>query len=253
MGVIYRLLFPSGKSYVGQTIRKPGFRWEQHRCAAASTKKRNCCRLLNHAIRKYGWHSVLKTVLAEVPDDKLNAAEMLFIDKFDAHRNGYNLTPGGECNQMHEPKVRAHHKQRLKETGHADRTSKAIKAYHADPKKHAAWLVNQQSAHRTAEHRAGQAERSKKLWAAEKTAGKDRGAAIRAALNDPAYKAKRAARRAADPREKARIAKVKATYAARKAAAHPGSQYAASCEREGGERCVSPSLLRPPSTYVWRG
>ena len=33
----------------------------------------------------------------------------------------------------------------------------------------------------------------------------------------------------------------------------PGSQYAASCAREGGERCVSPSLLRPPSTYVWRG
>ena len=33
----------------------------------------------------------------------------------------------------------------------------------------------------------------------------------------------------------------------------PGSQYAASCEREGGERCVSPSLLRPPRDFVWRG
>lgn len=247
MGVIYRLLFPSGKSYVGQTIKKPSARWRAHK--TNSRFDHGSCKAVNAAIRKYGWANVLKSVLAVVADHELDDAEVRYIAKYDSYRHGYNLTPGGDANPMKLDSVKAYQKQRLKETGHADRTSKAIKAYHADPQKHAAWLANQRSSHRTVEHRTGQGERSKKIWAAEKAAGKDRGAAIRAALNDPAYKAKRAARRANDPREQARIAKIKATYAARKAAAHPGSQYAASCERKGA---MSPSLARAAPVPVWR-
>lgn len=218
MGFIYQLLFPSGKSYVGQTIKKKvEARWRAHKTNSRFLK--GSCRAVNAAIRKYGWKNVTKKVLAIVPDEEIDDAEVKFIAKFNSYHNGYNLTVGGDVNPMSKNgPLTEYHKQRLKETGHAARTSKTIRACHKDPEWRKAWHDNHKSSHQTQEHRDGQSERSKKMWAAEKAAGKDRGKAISAALNDPVYKAKRAEKRANDPKEKARVAKIKATYAARKLA-----------------------------------
>jgi hypothetical protein len=225
MGYIYRFLFPSGKSYVGQTTQHYRKRWWSHKNSLNEKKKG--CRVLKMAIQKYGWESIKKYVVANAPDNELDRLEIEFIQKYDSYHNGYNLTLGGDANPMKNGDLKEYHKQRLKETGHAARTSKAIREFHRDEEKHAAWLVNQRASHRTDEHRVGQSKRSKKMWEQHRVAGKDRGSAISAALNDPEYKAARAKRRANDPREKARIAKIKATYARKKAEAcnaHPGSQ-----------------------------
>lgn len=64
MGVIYRLLFPSGKSYVGQTIKNPAARWRAHK--TNSRFEYGSCKAVNAAIRKYGWVNVRKSVLARL-------------------------------------------------------------------------------------------------------------------------------------------------------------------------------------------
>ena len=79
MGVIYRLLFPSGKSYVGQTIKKPGARWRAHKTNSRCRSYHGSCTAVNAAIRKYGWGNVRKSVLARLPDGELDAAEVKYI------------------------------------------------------------------------------------------------------------------------------------------------------------------------------
>lgn len=243
MGFIYRLLFPSGKSYVGQTIRKRvSDRWRAHKNRADSHS--GSCRALNNAIRKYGWESIEKSVLACVQDSELDRAEVEFIAKFDTYHNGYNLTPGGDVNPMKVESNRTHHKKRLKETGHAERTSKAIRKFHNNKEKHESWLDSTRQSHRTQEHRDAQSARSKKMWQEHKAAGKDRGSAISAGV-------------------KAAYARKRAEKASR---THPGSQYAASCastqkresvhklgcipgkeERQTSSTMTSPCAPRSPS------
>lgn len=231
MGFIYRLVFPNGKSYVGQTKRKKvSTRWRMHK-----NRKDSNCRALQAAIRKYGWSNVRKEVLLEVSEEKLDKWEVHYIAKIDSYHNGYNLTPGGDFNPMRLKAVRDKLSATCSTPEHKAVTSQRIKALHADPKWKARWHAKQKASHQTGEHRAGQSKRSQAQWAKEKAAGKDRGAAIRAELNNPEYKARRAARRANDPREKARISKIKAFHAAKKAPT--GSQYAA-CQA----RAESPSL-----------
>lgn len=92
MGIIYMFTSPSNKSYIGQTIQALEARRSQH-------VHSKCCRLLHHAIAKYGINNFKCEVLTECSDDELNENEAFFIKKYNTLTpNGYNLTTGGDSN-----------------------------------------------------------------------------------------------------------------------------------------------------------
>ena len=72
MGIIYKHTSPSGRSYIGQTIRTMGYRLNGHirnACTGGNTK-------FAFAIRKYGIDSFTSEVLIEVENCKLNEQEI---------------------------------------------------------------------------------------------------------------------------------------------------------------------------------
>ena len=89
MGYIYMLTSPSGKSYIGQTIRPIEKRLEEHQ-----RKGRNCSAIYN-AIQKHGWGNFEKDWY-ECPDDNLNLDEDLIVREMGTlSPEGYNLREGG--------------------------------------------------------------------------------------------------------------------------------------------------------------
>lgn len=84
------LTSPSGKSYIGQTIKSNvEERWKQH------LKPSNKCRAIYNAIQKYGWDNFQKDWY-ECPDEELNDHEELMVEVLGTlSPNGYNLKEGG--------------------------------------------------------------------------------------------------------------------------------------------------------------
>jgi group I intron endonuclease len=88
---------PTGKQYVGQTIRTVAHRWNVH----VRDARRGSKTYLHHAIRKYG-KDAFKVVAMEIPSELANKenmdrAEKRFIVELGTRvPNGYNLTDGGE-------------------------------------------------------------------------------------------------------------------------------------------------------------
>ena len=114
MGIIYAIVGPDGKRYVGQCCRKQRSgremsinqqlknRWREHRAQTSG------CVALRNAIRKYGKDAFHHEVLVQVPDADLNHYEVKFISMYDSenHRFGYNRTPGGDRAGFAVPEVR---------------------------------------------------------------------------------------------------------------------------------------------------
>ena len=108
-GEIYCITSPSGKKYVGQCLkylsngRKHGHigRWKEH---IRDANYKNCCRLLNASIRKYGPENFAIEILTECLEDELNYYEKYYISNLNTTKpNGYNLTDGGDvCKQSEE-------------------------------------------------------------------------------------------------------------------------------------------------------
>lgn len=139
-GWIYQLVFPNGKSYVGQTIH-----WARRMREHARGGKSEDGHVVKQAIRKYGWANVKVVVLmgGPVPRQEMDAWEMIGIrEQGSLSPDGYNLTEGGDAQPMDHPEVRAWHKQRI---GEAMRTP-AVRA-----KKRALW---KDSKHRAMMHEA---------------------------------------------------------------------------------------------------
>ncbi|AGE49237.1 GIY-YIG catalytic domain-containing endonuclease [Acanthocystis turfacea Chlorella virus Br0604L] len=89
MGFIYMLTSPSGKSYIGQTIKPIETRFKEHQTPSSQ------CVAISRAIRKYGWENFEKHWY-EVPDEELDNHEELMIDVLGTlSPNGYNLKGGG--------------------------------------------------------------------------------------------------------------------------------------------------------------
>ena len=89
MGFIYRLTFPSKKSYIGQTIRTIEERFQAHQYASS-----NCVAVYN-AIQKYGWEKVEKEWY-EISDEDLNFYEEMLVALLGTlSPGGYNLKEGG--------------------------------------------------------------------------------------------------------------------------------------------------------------
>jgi len=95
MGVIYKLTSPSGKSYIGQTVRPFEERWGNH-ISSAKLGGKDKCALLNKAIRKHGSDNFKKEILYECNEELLNDLEMEMIWLHGTLApNGYNLRLGG--------------------------------------------------------------------------------------------------------------------------------------------------------------
>ena len=87
--VIYLLQFPNGKHYVGRTSNTPEQRWREHKHRADKGHQHP----LYYAINKYGWDSVIKSVLVETTThEELVTLELDYIKQYDSLANGYNLT-----------------------------------------------------------------------------------------------------------------------------------------------------------------
>jgi group I intron endonuclease len=101
-GDIYCITSPSGKKYIGQAVKilkngkKWGYlnRWKDH---IRDSRSRNCCRLLNNAINKYGSENFTVELIKECSIEELNYYESLYIKEYNTLTpNGYNLTTGGD-------------------------------------------------------------------------------------------------------------------------------------------------------------
>ena len=131
-GWIYRLVFPSGKSYVGQTINLKK-RMRTHENTASRTGH-----VIKRAILKYGWSNVSVEILLEVEADDvkpiLDCAEIENIAKYNTlNPHGYNLTLGGDSQPMDNEYVRKWHKIRMTEAMNTDEVRKKKRALWKDP------------------------------------------------------------------------------------------------------------------------
>lgn len=96
MGVIYRIVSPSGKAYYGQTSKSADKRWRKHQLAAEKGECKKACHAINRAIRKYGWENMVKEIVEECDNEKLNEREIHWIlEQKSLYPGGYNLTTGG--------------------------------------------------------------------------------------------------------------------------------------------------------------
>lgn len=95
MGIIYQARNVLDSTlYIGKTIKTLRVRANQH-CADAKANRYNTH--FHKAIRKYGCNAFEWTVLAEVDNSVLNAAEIDYIELArDQGFNVYNMTDGGE-------------------------------------------------------------------------------------------------------------------------------------------------------------
>lgn len=88
--VVYRHLFPNGKSYIGITCVKPYY----YRWRAGSSYNRQP--KVHNAIKKYGWENIQHELLYEnLSQEDANRMEQKMIAKFDSVNNGYNISIGG--------------------------------------------------------------------------------------------------------------------------------------------------------------
>lgn len=92
-GLIYKISFPSGKSYIGKTVR--GF---NNRISAHYHRAKYSPTLPVHrALAKYDKKDIIfEVIVKDVPDYFLNAFEKYWIYYYDTVTNGYNITYGGD-------------------------------------------------------------------------------------------------------------------------------------------------------------
>lgn len=101
-GIVYQVLcIPSGKSYVGQTIRTLSQRWASHKCAPLGGSLRN-------AIEKYGSESFILSILDNAStQEELDEKERHWISALNTlSPNGYNLEAGGDTGWSVSPESR---------------------------------------------------------------------------------------------------------------------------------------------------
>lgn len=103
---IYKLTFPSKKSYIGITKQTFEERMSNHKYVAFHKKNRNYNLLLYKAIRKYGWDNFTKEVILDkVAENKIDELERQYIKNLNTLApNGYNLESGGIRNKNHSEK-----------------------------------------------------------------------------------------------------------------------------------------------------
>lgn len=85
----------NGKCYIGQTSRDPWHRFQEH-----MTDKSHCVKLVS-AVNKYGKECFsLKVIDHANSMEELNKKEIMYIEKFNSVKNGYNILDGGSNRKM---------------------------------------------------------------------------------------------------------------------------------------------------------
>lgn len=101
-GILYRLDFASGKSYIGVTLQEWKARLRDHKRSAANGEPF----LVYRAWRKYGPPHA--TILARVESSLLSAMERKAIAVFQTMKpGGYNMTSGGDESPTTNPEIAA--------------------------------------------------------------------------------------------------------------------------------------------------
>lgn len=112
--IVYRLLSPSGKSYIGITKHSLEVRLNQHANLWKLLKKREkkYGSKLYYAFEKYSPESWKTEILYECDNyHELCNREMEFIEKYDSVKNGYNTLIGGYSG-WHDVGLSEEHKQK---------------------------------------------------------------------------------------------------------------------------------------------
>lgn len=143
---IYKLDFPSGKSYIGvERIGRCGSRYKEHQQSATNGGQA----VVYNAWRKYG--PPIQSILAVVENEDASITEQRAIRVFRTMKPfGYNMTPGGETSPMSVPEIRRNPRFRK-------RRSKAQRAIRAN-------MTPEQ-----------EAEMARKAWVTRRANGTDRG------------------------------------------------------------------------------
>src|SRR6056300_236150 len=100
-GIIYKITSPSGKVYVGQTIRSFEKRVAEHK------RESSCCTLIKRAIDKYGDEMNYELIEDNVPQEQLDEREIYWINHFNSLApNGYNCTTGGQFTKEYSQELK---------------------------------------------------------------------------------------------------------------------------------------------------
>lgn len=93
---IYKLTFPNGKVYIGQT-RNFKERVYKHNYNSHDRNNKYYTKFLYKAIRKYGWENVTKEIIKRCKESRVDFWEQKFIKQFRSidRKFGYNLDSGG--------------------------------------------------------------------------------------------------------------------------------------------------------------
>jgi len=85
-GIIYKISFPNGKNYIGQTKRTIFSRMREHR------RDDSGCVKLKNALNKYPPEEVYSSVLKrDIPVKYLDWWENFYMTEYDSISNGYNI------------------------------------------------------------------------------------------------------------------------------------------------------------------
>ena len=88
----------NNKCYIGQTIKTAEERWKEHQAHAFGSHPNDQNKTLYQAIRKYGIENFNFEVIQDNIDtfEKLDKAEIYWIDYYNSFVKGYNETFGGQ-------------------------------------------------------------------------------------------------------------------------------------------------------------
>jgi hypothetical protein len=168
MHTLYKLVFASGKAYIGQTIRAMNVRIAQHRQSA-----RNGSLLPVHcAWRKHG-EPVVSVVAEFETQTELHAAEkasIIAVGTLAPH--GYNVSYGGDTAPSTNPDVAAKIAEKAKGRKYADTTawSNALNL-RWESAEYRQKVSDGLKAIWTDERKAARSDQSKKIWAERKAGG----------------------------------------------------------------------------------
>ena len=96
VGIIYKATSPSGKSYVGQTIKTLIRRRGRHYFSASNKNSSAYNSAISRAIRKYGDNINWSIIYDNIPIMQLDNMERWCISNYGTYRSGYNATLGGK-------------------------------------------------------------------------------------------------------------------------------------------------------------
>lgn len=133
---VYKLTSPSGKSYIGKS-KDYSKRFDQHITEALNNSDRKICK----AIRKYGKENISLEILEEnISEDEACKLEIMYIEKFDTYKNGYNMTKGGDgIDSETQSKLKTNFYQTDKGIEERKRRSKVLKENNPSKKGRTAW------------------------------------------------------------------------------------------------------------------